>query len=180
MTEGPSPAEDLIAPDLILLLLHAPTVVREGRDHLNGITRLEKLLYLVAKEGSLSDEVGDPFVFQPFHYGPYSKAIYESVDLLEAAGLLREERALEGQALDEMEELSAVTSEREGIERRFFLTREGQAVASLLASKHPDTVSALTRIKDKYAGMPLRRLIRYVYSRYPDSAAASRIRDEIL
>lgn len=175
-----SPTEPLIAPDLVLLLLQAETDAPAARNEIHGITRLEKLLFLAEQEEGISKEVEDAFVFKAYDYGPYSKEIYEAVELLEEAGLLREERVFEGRSLDEMEEAFATISEPEGVERRFFLTDEGVAVAQLLAKEHPKVSSGLSSIKNRYASMSLRSLIRYVYGRYPSFAEASKIRDEVL
>lgn len=173
-------SEDLIAPDLILLLLAAPSRVRSANDRIHGITRLEKLLFLADKETKVAGKVDKAFQFKPYDYGPYSKEIYEAVELLEEAMLVGEERVFEGQSLDEMEEAVGGHYEAEGTERRLFLTNEGKAVAGLLAKQHPDVPRELSAIKDKYAGMPLRRLIRYVYGTYPEYAEASKIRDQFL
>jgi uncharacterized protein YwgA len=172
--------EPLIGPDLVLLLLAAPTKVRTAHHRINGITRLEKLLFLASQEGEVMKQVEDPFRFQAYDYGPYSKQVYEAVELLEEARLLEEQRVLEGRALDEMEELAAATEEREGIERRFVLTDQGRAVAHLLSERNPEVTKMLATIKDKYAGMPLGRLIRYVYQQYPSYAEKSKIRDQVL
>lgn len=172
--------EPLIAADLVLLLLQAVTDAPAARNQIHGITRLEKLLFLAEQEEDISKQVKDAFIFKPYDYGPYSKEIYEAVELLEEAGLLREERVFEGRSLDEMEEAVATNSEPEGVERRFFLTNEGAAVAQLLAKEHPEVSSSLSLIKNRYARMSLSSLIRYVYGRYPKFAEASTIRGEVL
>jgi uncharacterized protein len=166
---------DLLGPDLVLLMLAAPTEVETVRGRVFGITRLEKLLYLADIETKAQDKVSEPLVFQPYHYGPYSKEVYEAVELLERVGLLREERAV-GKTLDEMEEIATDATDETRIERRFFLTEEGASVATLLTSQHPDVVQKLATIKDRYGRMSLRQLIRYVYTTYPESAVNSKIR----
>ena len=42
--------DELIASDLILLLLAAPTRWPQAQNRINGITRLEKLLFLIDQE----------------------------------------------------------------------------------------------------------------------------------
>jgi uncharacterized protein YwgA len=181
MTKVSSEAARLHAPDLILMLLAAQAGTRSVQQRLDGITRLEKLLFLADQETTVRSEVADPFVFEPYDFGPYSKAVYEAVDLLEQAGLVQEDRAYQGQALDSAEEAQAIApEEREGIERRFWLTEDGIAVAQLLSRVHPKVASQLAQIKGQYGDMPLRRLIRYVYTKYPKFAEASKIRDEVL
>lgn len=176
----PEPKPDLLAEDLVLLLMAA-----KGPDGLggriHGITRLEKLLFLADMETKVSSSVEHPFAFRAYDYGPYSKAVYEGVDLLEQAGLLREERVLEGASLDELEEdFAAGPDVREAVERRFVLTDAGEQVAALLTARNPREFEDLARIKQQYGGQPLRTLIRYVYRKYPDYAKASKIRSEIL
>ncbi len=179
MGSRPLHDEDIRASDLVLLLLAAHGKGDSAQDRLNGITRLEKLLFLAEQETDLSKKADNRFEFKAYDYGPYSKGVYEAVDLLEEAGLLTEERAYAGQPLDEMEEWTAVVEQREGVERRFTLTDRGKAIAAYLAQKHPDVAHALAEIKAKYGAMPLRSLIRYVYSTYPPFAAASKIRDQL-
>jgi uncharacterized protein YwgA len=172
--------EPLQSADLVLLLVgaEAPEGAPSGR--LDGITRLEKLLFLVDKETDVPHDVDVPFPFRPYNYGPYSREVYEAVELLEEARLVEEERVLEGNTLDEMEEASTVTAEREGVERRFRLTDHGRLVAGLLARQHPDAAQKIADVKRSYAGMPLQQLIRYVYRKYPEYAEQSKIRDQVL
>jgi hypothetical protein len=172
--------DELIAADLILLLLAAPTQIADAQNRINGITRLEKLMFLAVREQGLNDFVDDDYVFEPYHYGPYSKKVYEEVDVLEQAGLLVDEHSYGGESLDEMEAVYAVQDQREGVERRFHLTPNGQKVAALLAADRADVVQKLSTIKDAYAGMPLPRLVRYVYKSYPETTERSIIRDKVL
>jgi hypothetical protein len=172
--------EELVPSDFVLLLLAAPGRGEATQDRINGITRLEKLLFLAEKESDAGREIGNAFHFEAYDYGPYSKGVYEAVEILEQAGIVSEERAFAGQPLDEMEEWTAGIDQREGIERRFILTDRGKVVAGYLAKLHPNVADALGRIKKQYGDLSLRKLIRYVYGTYPSFAEASKIRDQIL
>jgi len=176
---SPTPSEPLEAADLVLLLLQADAPGQEA-GRLHGITRLEKLLFLATQEERADLEVENPFPFIAYDYGPYSKEIYEAVEVLEKADLLEETRVSSTASLDEMEEVAAVDADTEGVERRFRLTRQGLAVAEYLAHQHPEAAGKVQRVKERYGTLPLRRLIQYVYSNYPDYAKASVIRDEVL
>lgn len=169
-------ADSLEGSDLVLMLLAAPTNVASARGRVNGITRLEKLLYLVEKETSVADSVeGGHLRFTAYNYGPFSKDVYEAVELLEESGLLTEERIVDGQTIDSMEDVTvtgAVEAD-EYVERRFVLTEHGHLVANLLSQHHPGVAKQLTAIKDQYAERSLSGLIRYVYKTYPDSAKNS-------
>ena len=173
--------EDLIAPDLILLLLAAPTRWHQAEDRINGITRLEKLLFLVDQECGWQGILGKSFRFIPYHYGPYSKEIYEAVELLEEAGLLKEDRVFTDSELDRAEELlySDMTTEI-SYERQFQLTENGKDVAKYLSNEHPNLQEDISEIKNRYAGLTLQNLIFHVYHQYPEYAESSVIREQIL
>ena len=173
--------EELIGPDIILLLLAAPTRWKQAENRINGITRLEKLLFLVDKECKSELNVAEPFSFVPYHYGPYSKEVYEAVELLEEAGLLEEWREFTDSELDRAEELlySDMTTEI-SYERQFFLTADGESVANYLANRHPQLQKKIGCLKDQYAGLTLQNLIFHVYSNYPDYAERSVIRDKVV
>lgn len=173
--------DELVGPDLVLLLLRAEgSDPGSQRDRVNGITRLEKLLFLADQESPLPAKVHDALVFRPYNYGPYSKQVYEAVDVLEDAGLVEEEKALNGRPLDAMEEASIDPDSTEGLERRFFLTDDGREVADYLARQHPDYYQLLDKIKARYGNLALRKLIQYVYRRYPKYAEESLIRDQVM
>ena len=174
-------AEELIAPDLILLLLSAPTRWSQAQDRINGITRLEKLLFLIEKECLHDTAVGEPFKFVAYHYGPYSREVYEAVELLEEAELVRESRAFTDSDLDRAEELlySDMTTEI-SYERQFLLTDKGKIVAEYLAESYPQLQEKIERIKDQYGGLTLQNLIFHVYNQYPDYTERSVIRDKIM
>ncbi len=173
--------EELIAPDLILLLLVAPTRWSQAQDRINGITRLEKLLFFIEKECLNDTAVSESFEFIAYHYGPYSREVYEAVELLEEAELVWERRAFTDSDLDRAEELlySDMTTEI-SYERQFLLTDKGKIVAEYLAESHSQLQKKIERIKNQYAGLTLQNLIFHVYSQYPDYTKRSVIRDKIM
>jgi hypothetical protein len=172
--------EPVLGTDLILLLMSAPTRIESARNRLNGITRLEKLLFLADRETEIKKLITEPLVFVAYNFGPYSKQIYEAVEILEEASLLTEERRVDGQDLDGMEEAERIDDTIDYSERKFELTPDGIAISDYLGSRNPEIIRALTIIKDQYAALSLRELIRYVYTKYPESAENSIIRDKVL
>ena len=176
-------ADYLEGSDLVLLMLAAPTTVETATKRVNGITRLEKLLYLTEKETDTAKYVtGEKLGFVAYDYGPFSKDVYEAVEILEQAGLLGEERRFDGRTIDSIEDVE-VTGAVEGdeyVERQFVLTAEGELVANLLSKHHPEVVQNLSGIKDQYAARALSALIRYVYRSYPNSAVNSKIAHKFL
>lgn len=171
-------AYQLEGSDLVLLMLAAPTKVTSAVNRVNGITRLEKLLFLVEKETEIPATISkDKLQFKAYDYGPFSKDVYQAVELLEEADLVKEVRVVDGKTIDSMEDAD-VTGAVEGdeyVERQFLLTDKGVAVAKLLSSHNPQVLPALSTIKDRYAARPLSSLIRHVYNEYPESAVNSKI-----
>lgn len=182
---SPSSASGLDQTDLILVLLAADASDPSQRFRCDGITRLEKLLFLLEHDEAFKDfktEIAEPFTFEPYHYGPYSKEVYSAVDLLKALKLLRERRVDVSTGLDLSEETEVLgpedLNEEEGyVERRFTLTEDGKAVAKLLSTRISSRGKGILReLKDRFGRMPLRQLLRYVYSQHPAYATQSRIR----
>lgn len=168
--------------DTILLLLAAETADPKQRFRCDGITRLEKLLFLLDRETKFKDEVAEPFVFEAYHYGPYSSAVYDAVDFLKAMRLLDERQIDVASGMDVSEEAEVLDATdlnqpNAYVERQLFLTEDGKAVAQVLSTRvSPAGKAALTEIKDRYGSMPLRQLLRYVYNRYEEFTEKSRIR----
>jgi predicted DNA binding CopG/RHH family protein len=68
--------------DLIVLLLHSPN--RSGEDAVRGVTRLQKLLFVVEQKlASRSSR------FYAYNFGPFSEEVNDAADALRLAGFLR-------------------------------------------------------------------------------------------
>jgi uncharacterized protein YwgA len=184
--------------DLILLLLNLSA--RSGIDEgLGGITRLQKFLFLLDREERVSPS-GEGFAFQPYKAGPYSSRLYDDLEFLENLGLI--EGKVTGEATEQesaemdlsFEDLIPPENERESTanshfgtaddyeERKFHLTAKGkEKVESLLSNdKYKPLVNSINRINSKYGPYPLSDLLYYVYTKYPEMATESEIREQVL
>ena len=188
--EALSPSKQSIL--LLLLGLEGPEVSTKG---IGGITRLQKLLFLLWKEAGI-DEVERGFQFKPYKAGPYSRKLYDELELLENLGYIKSEvqgEATEAEAV-ELEELSfehlmgddaspfkgthtrsqASTSDTFE-ERRFILTEKGLAtVRSLLTKPATEPLAdGIRRIKSKFANYSLQDLLYHVYTKYENEGWTS-------
>lgn len=171
---------------------------------IGGMTRLQKLLFLLWKEAGI-EEVDHAFAFKAYKAGPYSRRLYDELELLENLGLIKGEdqgEATEAEAA-EIEELSfehlmgddarpfqSVHSRSEAgtadsfEERRFTLTDKGlERVKKLLDdAKDQPFVDGIRRMKSKFANYSLQDLLYYVYTKYEDEGwtSESEIRDKVL
>jgi uncharacterized protein YwgA len=134
---------------LVLLLDQAP----------NGLepVRVQKALFLLAKEGGLPRE--ERYAFVPYNYGPMSRAIYRDVERLEEEGIVvRSPVPGSGR--------SAVRLTPRGAERARWLDR-------VAAHAHPTSREALRRIRADVERRSFADLLRTIYARYPEYAARS-------
>jgi uncharacterized protein len=151
----------------------------------NGVTRLEKLIFLLGAEAGLSD-VEDLFTFRAYKFGPYSKGVYEAAEFLESMNLVdveirpyysyflaEEEKELSRDIDDPTEEDLAPA----GQERLFSLTGNGRLLAQRLREQwkedRPDELRRLDETVQRYGTLPLNQIIRYVYRRFPKMAERS-------
>lgn len=73
------------AREMLLLLIGIDGSDTQG---LGGITRIQKLLYLLEAEGRLRP-AGDGFQFEAYKAGPYSPRIYDDLEFLENLDFIR-------------------------------------------------------------------------------------------
>lgn len=135
-----------------------------GGDNIEGRTRLQKLVFLMEQE--LDDEIGrliqsPDYNFVPYDYGPFSKQLYNDLDSLEEAGLIKvdEEDMVDGK----VKYTYHLTDRGESWVRDQFDSNTGIQEIGLLAD----------RLKSKYNDVLLSELIEEVYSEYPEYAENS-------
>jgi len=150
--------------DVVFILFHHAGSIR-------GITKLQKLLFLVEEETEFFEEYGDKlaFEFSAHKMGPFSKHVYEEIRFLQQL------KAIETKPMEGKPDVEGLTN------KVFHITPKGEKIASELSnqleSKYDEELRALV---EKYNPMELRDLLRYVYEEYPAFTTESEIKDEIL
>lgn len=174
--------------DLLFLMLGLDA----GPSGFGGITRLQKLMFLLEQEGRVDSSAA--FAFQPYKAGPYSATLYDDLEFLENLGYIQGEVSAEASVPEaaEVDRLSfdylmgddsprvayADTYE----ERRYILTTRGRERIETLknAGRLDAVISKIRRIKSKYGRYSLNDLLYYVYTKYPEMTTESEIRNYIL
>ncbi|MCB9846053.1 MAG: hypothetical protein H6811_08720 [Phycisphaeraceae bacterium] len=171
--------------DLVLLLLYAQRQVFGGTAVLQGTTRLQKLLFLLWKEGQFDELVADLYNFKAYDFGPCLDDVYDDLDFAESVGLLKSQDVPLTDAFVDADGDSFLGTFQhvaaKGMRRRdFTLTPNGQRAAhDLWESLSPQFQQALATVVHHYAQMPIRTLLKYVYSKYPKFAENSKIADSL-
>jgi uncharacterized protein len=169
--------------DVVVLLLGAPGGP-EPRGHLQGVTRLEKLVFLLERETPVRSWATEAADFRSHKFGPFSAKIYKALEALAAYGLL-EDSALTSESDEDRWETVSLLVDAEDVDsyttRTFQLTERGlRYYTALIGLLPPEAEQTLGAFKDRFAAISLRQLIRYVYERYPEFTDQSEIRDKIL
>ncbi len=183
--------------DLVLLVIGLDKTGGVGAD-LGGVTRLQKFLYLLQREEDVLPS-GEGFEFTAYKAGPYSSRLYDDIEFLENLGLIESEVAAEAtepeaaeadltfEELIDDDEDEEPPRASEGPadryeERRFRLTAKGrERVQQLLEKKSGSAAAqAVRRIKSRYGSYSLTDLLRYVYTKYPEMAVESEIKEHVL
>lgn len=128
-----------------------------------GRTRLQKMVFLMQKD--LEDEgfdlTGrDQYQFMAYDYGPFSKTLYDDIDLLEEQHLIHEDE----QEFDGDKVIYEYKIEEDGIQ---------SLEERLTDDQVQQLVNKAQEIKEQYNEMSLQKLIDKVYSQYPDYAKNS-------
>ena len=120
-------------------------------------THVQKLFFLIDWE--LADLVDGPhFNFQPFHYGPFDRKVYDVLFMLA--------------------ERSLVEVDWEGDFPIYMLTPKGERFGrASLDEQSPVVVGSLTQCARWVRAQSFRSLIVEIYARYPDMTVNSRVPD---
>jgi hypothetical protein len=178
---------ELDVDDIIVLLLGAPSRIKSLQDRIEGITRLEKLVFLFERETPVGKELGVDAGFEGHNYGPFSTKIYQAVDLLNAAQLVSDSANQSPTDEDSWENDNLIYDEQDLADRyatrNVELTERGRRYYEALVKElPPGMVEEIGEFKERFGRLPLRQLIRYVYEKpeYESFLDKSVIRRDVL
>ncbi|MFW9879750.1 MAG: hypothetical protein ACFFG0_42285 [Candidatus Thorarchaeota archaeon] len=134
--------------------------------------------------------------FKPYNYGPFSKKVFDFIVFFENLGLLEisyeenPEKDLDRDIFiddllqeDDSEWVEGVLCEsKEQFVPVYSLTERGKKYVEERLWKFLDNpkIEALDKLKRNCVETPLKLLIKYVYTNYPEFAAESKIKETIL
>jgi hypothetical protein len=165
--------------DVLLVLLHARGTSGKQNEPVLGITRLQKLLFLLWKEGNFYKSVPDLYNFKAYDFGPCMDDLYDDLEFTESIELVSVDESAEASEFDNGDEAAFLRSfglrmPKPKNRRDYSLTGSGiEAATDLFCELSPQDVQAVEKIKRRFNGMPFFDLLRYVYNKYPKFAERS-------
>lgn len=177
--------------DVLLLLLYVPEK-GELMKPVEGITKLDKLMFLLSKTVEFSSLFESDYEFIPYNFGPFATELLDDLEALVAEGIINREKSaksFDATATRDAETIEEETGELPDNEISwdmysfdiYSLTQSGEHIARLLFEACDEKQKRrITVIKERFNPMPLTSLLRFVYVNYPAYATASEIREELL
>lgn len=172
----PSPSTSPAAKDLLMLLLH--TRNSRGEAAVRGITRLQKLLFVI--EQSLAESRS---AFYAFDYGPFDEGVNDAAEALRLAGFLRGSQPTSGGA-PSFDEMLASAATRSGPEEgsdieEFALNDRGHETVERLTQEQPPLAQLFETVQELREEWDTPDLVERVYQQWPEYTERSLIRDEL-
>lgn len=161
--------------ELIILLLDTPGP-RSKDTAVRGMTRLQKLLFVIEKQ--LAPEPGR---FYAYNYGPFDEQVNDAADALEMKGLIRG-AARAKSTPPSVEDMIASVLRHAGPRDEpqiYALTPEGRAAAEQLRRSNAAYAHLAERIAQLRQEWDRPDLIERVYEAFPEYASRSLIKDKV-
>jgi hypothetical protein len=175
-TLPPSPTRPVLR-DLMILLLHAPNG-HSGKAAIRGVTRLQKLLFVI--EQVLAR---DSSQFYAWNYGPFDERVHDTTEGLKIRGLLKGRGAASSRTPPSFAEMIATVMERAGPQENeptiFELNEAGHELAERLRRSSAAYEQVYERIGRLRQEWDTSDLVERVYEAFPEYTDRSLIKDEV-
>lgn len=186
-------SKKILGSDYLLLLLYL-----NNHESIKGAVRLTKMMFLFCEQitpllkskGLDSEKLPD---FIAYNYGPFSKDVYEQVELFSGIGFIQvkdlfaeeemsdADNVVEKEFIDECyEDENELKSDNNYWEYCISERGIGFIENELLPELTEEQMHILKEFKKKITEMPIKQLLYYVYTKYPDYTQKSLIKDEVL
>ena len=142
--------------DVLLALLHARGASGKENEPILGITRLQKLLFLLWKEGNFYKAVPDLYNFKAYDFGPCMDDLYDDLEFTESIGLVNVDESAEASEFDNGDEVAFIRSlglrmPKPKSRRDYYLSDSGiEASTELFSDLSAQDIEAIENIKRRF------------------------------
>ena len=179
--------------DYLLLLLYL-----NQKQPIYGAIRLTKMMFLFEKEISplLKSKGLDPQNlphFIAYNFGPFSKDLYEQVELFKNIKFIQVTNIIAGEDMAEVDDYEeaaftdemndhgySLNSDGKYYKYQILTTGERYVTEKIIPLISRDTEQILSSFKRKITLLSPKQILKYVYTNYPEYAENSLIKDEVL
>ncbi|MFO7835731.1 MAG: hypothetical protein R6V83_03680 [Candidatus Thorarchaeota archaeon] len=176
--------------DVLLMLLYAPEHGEESTP-VKGITRLDKLVFLLSRFDEFEGLFKDDYDFVPYNFGPFATELLDDLEALKSQKVISatKEKSTRASETRDAEAIDEETGELDDSDvtwdmydyEVYRLTEAGQDIAKrIYSAATKEQREIVRRIKERFNQKSLTGLLRYVYKTYPYYAKESNIRPKIL
>lgn len=179
--------------DYLLLLLYL-----NNKQPIYGAIRLTKMMFLFEKEiapilknkGLESENLP---CFMAYNFGPFSKDVYEQVELFKGIKFIQVTNQKASEEMAEVDDLEESAFIDEMKNRGYVLNADGKYYKYSILSKGENYIEdmimpyiseeqkqILESFKTKITSLSPKQILKYVYTKYPEFAENSLIKDEVL
>jgi len=177
--------------DVLLMLLYTEEG-KKGQTPISGITRLDKMIFLLSRSEELAALFRDDYDFIPYNFGPFATELLDDLEALKTESLIEVVKEVFPRSASETRDAEVADEETGEIDEEdirwdfykietYSLTDKGKKIAGLLYQNATDEQKKrLESVKKTFNRMSLMALLRYVYKTYPEYATLSRIGRQVL
>ncbi len=181
--------------DVLIVLLYSEGPTSQIAEPIEGITRLDKIMYLLSQTPEFGKIIDKGYHFEADNFGPFAPELFDDIEALKQENIISvvskratknkietiDEEYVEKGASDKAADKEVVPSWKSYSVERYELTDEGMKVgAKLYSCLTEKQKTELKRIKRVFAEMNLGALLHYVYTKFPELTGKSKIRDKVL
>lgn len=189
----------LTGKDLLLMLLYSPGTESQVNEPIKGRTRITKMIFIFQKEVYKDFRLDISQVdFKDWNFGPWSEELFQDLDFFKNIGFLSSVVELIAENKESSVDISSEEADEFEMWQKNFVMNDNavetysQEVFSLLdlgveyTEKNlykgltDNQKKILQEFKKKFNSISLFTILRYVYSKYPETIKNSKIKDKIL
>jgi uncharacterized protein YwgA len=172
--------------DLLITLLYTPGKTAHPAEPIDGITRLQKLMFLLQQNVGPKQLVDEAMAYgyKPYKMGPYANALQRDLNELQAAGIIITER-LDYWLPDDGDVVSGSDSDASFQEKRvesyrFYLSELGKRIGDDIWNSIPEKQrQELVTFKKFFNALSLRQLLIFTYEKFPSFTSESVIKSQL-
>ena len=175
--------------DILIVLLYSKGRFGVLNEPIEGITRLDKIMFLLSGDERFKSIINQGYTFEADNFGPFASELFDDLEALKHEKIIqitssrepvtRIEVADEKKVIDVEEDDNP--SDTDFSVNVYQLTPQGQEIAELIWNGLSiEQQMKLIEVKKTWQNRPLSELLHFVYTRYPETIAKSKIKDKVL